>query len=170
MWPAADLERVRALITKTRATGIASEVDGTSSPDLSLRKVKHVRVVNLTMVETTVDMQSVSRSSLSEVHTSTSASTSRSPVPENAELPVAISLSYPPPSDTDHVLSRNGLLVDLVIDAAGKVSSAKLLRKEDSGPGGDSLLAASAHWKFIPAMEYGQPVASHIRLIVSPYQ
>jgi hypothetical protein len=60
--------------------------------------------------------------------------------------------------------------VDLVIDDAGKVNSVKLVNKADDGPIGDSVLTASAGWKFIPAIRHGQAVASRILLTVSPLQ
>jgi hypothetical protein len=53
--------------------------------------------------------------------------------------------------------------VDMVIDAAGKVWSINIEGKPDQ-----DLMEASAGWKFIPAFKFGRPVASHLRLGVTP--
>jgi hypothetical protein len=85
-------------------------------------------------------------------------------------MPVAIFLFIPPPPDARQDFPRSGIVLDLVVDAAGKVFSAKVVNELDSGPVSDSLIAASADWKFIPAMKNGQAVASRIRLTLSPAQ
>ena len=56
------------------------------------------------------------------------------------------------------------MLVDLVIDAAGKVRAA-----ESDNPAFDPLFKNStAEWKFIPAFGNGRAIASRIYLIVEP--
>jgi len=62
------------------------------------------------------------------------------------------------------------LTVDLVVDSAGKVNSAKIVSKDNNGPIADSLIGASRNWEFIPAMKNGRAVASRILLMVSPFQ
>jgi hypothetical protein len=55
--------------------------------------------------------------------------------------------------------------VDMVIDAAGKVWSINIEGKPDK-----DLMDASAGWKFIPALKDGRPVASRLRLGVTPFR
>jgi len=65
-----------------------------------------------------------------------------------------------------HVLSRLALpelLVELVIDSAGKVRSA-----ESAAPAFDaSLKSEVGRWKFVPAFDGGHGVASHVYMLVS---
>jgi hypothetical protein len=166
MWPAADLDRIRSLIVKARAGGICSQVDGIAPPSLQLRKLKRAHVFDLTLSYKAIDPMAAAISGFPQGETP--------PVDSSSEreviMPVPISLYTPPPPDAQHAFPRSGMLVDLVIDAAGKVFSARLVNNEDNGPTGESLIGASGHWKFIPAMKNGQAVASHIRLTVSTYQ
>jgi hypothetical protein len=166
MWPAADLDRIRASIVKARAGGITTQVDGVARPGISLRKLDRIHVYDLTMANKTIDPIAAKMAGLShpaEPQTDSSRS-------GDIVVPQPISISTPRPSDIEHVIPKSGLLLDLVIDDAGKVSSAQLLNEEDKGPIADSLIIASGHWKFIPAIKNGRAVASHIRLAVSPYQ
>lgn len=80
--------------------------------------------------------------------------------------PVAILLWRPPLSPSQQALARSQETLQLVIDEAGKVHSAKLLvPKEDP-----ELMNATKNWKFIPAFKDGRPVAYNLKLDVSPYQ
>jgi len=166
MWPAADLDRIRASIVKACAGGITTQVDGVARPGVPQRKLDRVHVYDLTLANNTIDPAANKMAGLSHP---AEPQTDSSRVGDIA-LPQPISISTPRPSDVEHVIPKSGLLLDLVIDGAGKVSSAKLLNEEDRGPIGDSLIAATGHWKFIPAMKNGRAVASHVRLAVSPYQ
>jgi hypothetical protein len=56
-------------------------------------------------------------------------------------------------------------LVDLVIDVAGKVRSAK-----SAGNTSKDLIADAAGWNFIPAFKNDRPVASHLRLQIGYMQ
>ncbi len=55
------------------------------------------------------------------------------------------------------------VMVNLVIDAAGKVRSAKVEGKPEK-----DLMDATTDWKFIPAFKDGHPVASRLRLGITP--
>ena len=166
MWPAADFDRIRALMVKARAGGISSEVDGVSGPGLQPRKLNRVHVFNLTMSTRTIDPIAAAMVGSHQPETPQM----DSPHSGDIAMPEPISLNIPRPQDVQHVMPRSGLLVDLVIDEAGKVFSASLINEADKGQIGDSLIGASGHWKFIPAIKNGRAVASHIRLNVSPYQ
>ena len=71
----------------------------------------------------------------------------------------------PPPQGVSPAAFNAEVAVDLVIDAAGKVWSIKTEGKTDQ-----DLIDASAGWKFVPALKYGNPVASRLRLGVTPFQ
>jgi len=166
MWPETDIDRIRASIVKARAAGISRQMDGVSQEAAPVRKANRTPVYDLTAFEKSVNLGVLSKSRFPEEQTSQADQV----LPKYVAMPKAISLFSLAPSDSQQGSLRSEVLVDLVIDAAGKVSSARLMHKEDEGPIGESLIAAAGHWKFIPAMEYGQPVASHIRITVSPYQ
>ena len=166
MWPAGDVGRIRELIGKVKAEGISSEVDGVSQASLSLRKLDRVHIFDLTEIKRSADAAAIARHNFPQIEQSEEDSRSEGGIVG----PIAISMYAPPPQDPENAFTHAGVLVELVIDAAGKVSSAKLLNERDEGPLGESLLTASGHWKFIPAMRSGKAVASRIRLTVSPYQ
>jgi hypothetical protein len=77
--------------------------------------------------------------------------------------PQAILLRRPPPGGIQDALPNSEELVDLVVDAAGKVRSAKTVGADDK-----DLIDAAANWKFIPAFKDGRAVASRLRLAVVP--
>ncbi len=141
MWPAADVDRVRAAIVKARARGIHSEADGTSAGPAPGKK-KQARIVD-----------AVSRPG---------AGRGVEVVPPQAillELPHAPEGQMPGPPKA---------LLDLVIDAAGKVRSAEAAGKAQSIP--PEWIAIASTWKFIPAFKDGRPVASRLRIAVTPKQ
>jgi hypothetical protein len=69
----------------------------------------------------------------------------------------------PPPSDAENALPNAEESLDLVVDAAGKVRSAKAV-----GAIEPELINATAQWKFIPAFKEGRPVACRLRFAVTP--
>jgi hypothetical protein len=138
MWPAADVERVRTAVLDARTHGIRAEVDGVSAKGPSGKK-KRVAIFD---------------------------ATSRSE-PNHSEIisPRPIQLRRPPSSAPDQALPESELLLDLVIDSAGKVRSAEPAGKTKRAEA--DLLDATAEWKFIPAFKRDRPVASRLRLAVS---
>ena len=84
--------------------------------------------------------------------------------------PIPIYLSIPLTPANDQALPDSRVILDLVLDAAGKVRSAQLDSRADRGPIGDTLIRASADWNFIPAFKAHRAVACRIRLGVSPQQ
>jgi hypothetical protein len=75
--------------------------------------------------------------------------------------PHPILLRNPPPLDVQQSLPKSEVLLDLVIDAAGKVRTAKPIGKVDK-----DMLDAIAGWKFIPAFKNGHAVACRAHLAV----
>ena len=146
MWPRADAERIRSALIKARAAGIQSQADSRSSgPSMAKRKQAHVFDVSLPGMGHRLEVVS----------------------------PKEILLELPPIAGSAVVGGHEAapgseLLLDLVIDAAGKVRSVTSAgRVEWADP--DQLKLASS-WKFIPAYKDGRPVACRMRLAVSPKQ
>jgi hypothetical protein len=138
MWPAADADRIRVAILDARARGIRAQVDGVSAGVPPGRK-KHVGIFD-----------AIGRSE-----------------PGRSDIipPEPILLQRPPPLGVpEQGLPESELLLDLVIDSAGKVRSAAQVGNSNALR---DLVGATAEWKFIPAFKAGRAVASRLRLAVS---
>jgi len=166
MWPEADFDRIRASIEDARAHGIRSEVDGVSPAALPPGKKRHAHVYDLATSTKTID-PTMAKSLGYNQEDSTAKD---SPPIRDITMPVPILLYTPTLPDGQQAFPRSGLQVDLVVDSAGKVNSAKIVSKDNNGMIADSLIGASGNWKFIPAMKNGRAVASRILLTVSPFQ
>lgn len=77
--------------------------------------------------------------------------------------PEAILLQRPPGSQ-----QQPELVLELIVDRAGKVRSAEPVGMAKSVD--PELISATHSWKFIPAFKDGRPVASRLRIAVSPKQ
>ncbi len=143
MWPAADLERIRAALRDSQDGGIRGQVDDVSPgiSRLGLRKFAYI----YDAVNHIEGRSFSSNSSTADV------------------LPQPILLMRPPPSDAENALPNAEESLDLVVDAAGKVRSAKAV-----GAIEPELINATARWKFIPAFKEGRPVACRLRFAVTP--
>jgi hypothetical protein len=143
MWPPADVDRIRAALINARASGINAQADGTSSGAPRSKK-KHTQVFDA-------------------VHKSGPGS-KLEVIP-----PKAILLDRPPAPEIQLQGSTEPeKLLDLVLDGAGKVRSAEPAGKMKWAD--SELINAALTWKFIPAFKDGRPVASRLRLAVSPRQ
>jgi hypothetical protein len=137
LWPATDMERIRAAIVKARADGMHSKVDGTSTHEPGFHIRKHAAVY-----EAELDYSKEDPGKNFEVDSA----------------PQEILLRRPPPDGMAPASLGAETMLYMVVDAAGKVRSVKPEGKPDK-----QLLAATSGWKFIPAFKAGRPVASHIR-------
>ena len=145
MWPASDFERIRAAILDARARGIRAEVDGVSSGALPGRRRKRTDIYD----------------GLTENHGSDELK-----ILQIDTQPRAIFLGgIVTPAEVPAASLNLEAVVDLVLDAAGKVWSIKTEGKPNK-----DLIDASAQWKFIPALKLGRPVATRLRLGVTPFQ
>jgi hypothetical protein len=143
MWPQVDADRIRAALMKARAVGIRSQADGASVVRREGKK-KPARIFD---------------------------AVSRSGPGRRLEIipPKAILLELLPTSEIQQPgPPLTELLLDLVIDEAGKVRSAE--------PAGNAKWAdpdrikSALTWKFIPGFKDDRAVASRLRLAVSPRQ
>jgi hypothetical protein len=138
MWPAKDVDRIRAAIVSARARGIGAQVDGVSAGPSGKRN-KHAQIFN-----------AISDSGGNKLEV----------IP-----PAPILLRHPPLNIPDQDSSPSEVVVDLVIDSAGKVRSAEPRGK--ATPGDAGLLGAASGWKFVPGFKDGRAVASRTLLAVS---
>ena len=152
MWPASDLDRIHASILDARARGIRRQVDGVSSLSAPARRKKRVMIydnVTENLGGKTVPA-AVGRTDEKEFQVDTQ--------------PQAILLMRPPlPADAPPGASNAAVVVDLVIDSAGKVWSIKTV-----GEPNKDLIGASAQWRFVPGLKDGRPVACRLRMEVAP--
>jgi hypothetical protein len=139
MWPLPDAERIRAALLNARARGIRTQVDGVSS-EVATGRHKRSRVFD------TMGRSGPSKSDVTP--------------------PEPIMLRRPSPPDAPARTSE--VLLDLLIDSAGKVRSVEPAGKIKSVDTG--LIGAAMQWKFIPAFAGGRAVASRLRFAVSAKQ
>ena len=163
LWPASDFGRIRKAIESARDSGIRSEIDAEVSPVPPPLHIWHAEIYNLAT-------QYVEHDYAGKPAGFTENSRVISAPLGNVTAPVPIYMFTPSPPDIGNLFPPSGVFVDLILDAAGKVSSAKVVNKADTGLIGEALIKTSRLWKFIPAMKNGQPVASHIRMTVFPYR
>ena len=141
MWPAADVDRIRAAILNARDRGIRAQVQSVASSDLFGRERR-------TAIFDAINKQGPTNSRSIMVP------------------PKPIMLRRPPPASvSEQDLANSELALDLVIDSAGKVRSAE---PAGNKPWVDTALKdATAQWRFIPALKDGQAVASRMTMAVS---
>jgi hypothetical protein len=161
MWPPADVDRIRTLIQNARAQGIRRELDGVS-PGRSRFPIKKHSLVYDRVSDSVPDSNplawafapGMSGPSKDDVRSF-----------EADTFPIRILMNRPVPPADSTVSLRTEVPLDLVIDSAGKVRSAKLVGTHDT-----DLVEATAGWKFIPAFKFNKPVASRLRLGITPLQ
>jgi len=139
LWPAGDAARIRGALWSVRERGILRQTEGASKGVPGGGKTETRIYEGLIGLGTK---------------------------PEVSVLPQPILLRRPPPEGAAaEILAATEVRLVLVVDAAGKVRSAK---PEDTAEWTDAGLRASvANWKFIPALKNGRAVASRIGYAVS---
>ena len=153
MWPVTDLDRIRAALLSARARGLRSQIDGASTEGPTARK-KRARIFD----ERT-------KSEAREGSPAASGAMERS-IDLTVILPRPILIErLPPLGISEQRAMQLESQLDLVVDSAGKVRSAKAA--ENAQWIDPSLINAAAKWKFIPAFSSGRPVASRIYFFVS---
>lgn len=155
MWPPRDFDRIRASILDARARGIRKEVDGVSSLSAPARRKKRVMIY-----------ANVAKTTQRVVVNDTGGPDDEMKIYQLDTQPQPIFLRRPPPpADVPAASLNKAVVVDLVIDSAGKIWSIKTV----GGPNKD-IIAASAEWKFVPGLKEGRPVAGRLRMEVAPFQ
>ncbi len=158
MWPSSDTERVRTFMLQARARGIRAQVDGVSQrPPRSPLKKALVFPPHSESDSSQADPLSWDYSP------GLSGPAKGSRTFEADTNPIPILLLRPPPENPTDAAMRLEVKVNLVIDSAGKVRSAKPVDKTE----GESF-SYTANWKFIPAFKDGKPVATYMLMGVVP--
>ena len=170
MWPPADLNRIRDSILVARTHGIRQQVDGVSTGSGPLWK-HHPQIYNMdTESKKIVDMTSSQETAISPDMTSSDPGLGER-TPYSVDVgPRPIYLGTPLTQGENQPRLNKEVYLNLVIDEAGKVRSARLANDSDKGPVGDMLISATAGWKFIPAFKDGRPVPCRMRFGVWPYR
>jgi hypothetical protein len=172
LWPPTDFDRIRGSILDAQARGIRRQVDGVSTPDSAPPWKHHAQIYNMdTVRKGLVDMAMPGqRVATAPAMPSPGAGIGeKSPSTVDVE-PEPIYLGTPLSQDDNQPLQTSKVDLNLVIDAAGKVRSARLANEADKGPVGGMLIGATAEWKFIPAFKDGHAVACRVRFGVWPYR
>jgi hypothetical protein len=149
MWPSSDVERIRVAISNAHLHGILRGVDHSSRGS---SHGHHATIYDATGI-------SYVQAGLNPVN-GTPGVNNEPPIVQ----PKSILLRRPPP-EAGESLARDEETIELVVDAAGKVRSAKIVDGVDK-----KLVDAAAGWHFIPAFRDEQPVACRFRLKVWPLQ
>jgi hypothetical protein len=145
MWPSSDADRVRTAIANARERGLCSQVDAVS---------------HLTAPRTPSNSSAIYKETISfgfgilGIQDARLADT----------VPRQILLRIPSPRNPQQWDEVKHL--ELVIDDAGKVRSARMVGMKDSRLRDDpskKWIEAAAGWKYIPAFKDGHPKASHCR-------
>jgi hypothetical protein len=162
MWPESDFDRIRAAILTARAKGIRSQVNGISHESAPYKfKRKHAMIF-----DRVGDVDPEKSHELSFAYAAGMSGPGKDKHTFEADTyPIPILLRRPSPVDASRSALAAIVLVNLVVDAAGKVRSAKAEGKPEK-----DLLDATAGWKFVPAFKDGRPVASRLQLGVTPLQ
>src|SRR5262249_15786422 len=140
-----DLERIRSAIMNARKSGIESQVDSVASKGHLGRN--HAYVYDAFNVNGSPEDPLTPRSSDQRA--------------DSKPQPILLRRL----SLDDAVLPQSEQVVEMVIDAGGKVRSAKTTNGKDIG-----LLSDYAGWKFIPAFKDNRPVASRMGLSLSYFR
>jgi hypothetical protein len=155
MWPAADLERIRGAIADAHAHGILEGVESASRGRSGRPSHSHATIYDA--VATAVSTDSPRRNWVGGA------------VPDSDSEPTVVqpkSILLRRPS-TENPMGHSGddESIELVVDVAGKVRSAKIVSGSDQ-----QLIDAAAGWQFIPAFREGRPVACRFRMHVRSLQ
>lgn len=150
LWPAEDVERIRSAISSLHQRGILRGVGQTRHPAPRKHFMKIYDAVDTAVVV----------SSYNPAGGAPDASQTEPPVTQ----PKSILLRRPPPSANGPDLPTNEM-VELVVDVAGKVHSAKIIDGSDK-----PLIEATGGWHFIPAFRDGRPVACRFRITLGAYK
>lgn len=152
LWPARDVDRIRGEIERARASGILTQLAG-AAPH-ARRAPGTVKVYDLRK-ETQPEPEFMGRRHI--------------PAPTNAPIlpPQPIMLDRLVPLGVTEADLPDTEVLELVVDSAGKVRSVEPAELGDPNftP---SLKSDALNWKFVPALNQGQPVASRIFLLITP--
>ena len=162
MWPPSDLNRIRTAIVDAQARGLRAQVDGVSHNVLPLRQAQRGEIYERVGSDSGFSSPSQYEHYEHSEHADTA--------------PLQILLRIPPAQNAKHWAEAKQM--ELVVDEAGKVRSARImtpLLDKDAVPQAGNApsaefnkdwVAAAAGWKYIPAFKLGRPKAFRSMLLV----
>jgi len=168
MWPATDVDRIRASLKDMQSRGILRQVEVGDKPGVRPPWKRHAVIF---------DTVTVSRKTLDEANNvrSIAGDAPGASVRREGETQTTVDFAPEPiylglivRRDRGSTVPDSMVYLNLVIDAAGKVRSAKLEKNADHGAAEAAEISASSTWNFIPAFKMGRAVACQIRLGVLP--
>ncbi len=173
-WPPSDEARVQGAIAAARARGIDSQVKTIASPSLPAKWNDASFVYSHRRPESTSEEAEVASASSywgpEMAHPGGLGEQDTPHTPRELAVdtvPRPISMWRPPPSESEALqIMQSEETVELIIDEAGKVWSARMISPK-SVP---RLVSAAGGWKFIPARKDGKPVAFLSKMVVNPYR
>jgi hypothetical protein len=148
MWPPEDINRIRTALSGARQRGILRGIDRVSKTS------KHKRQVHV--YDATASSGPVSRTILNP----NGGAPDTEAVESSVVQPKSILLRRPPPAEVEEFRATDAVL-ELLVDGAGKVRSARMLNGTDK-----RWVQAASGWHFVPALRDGSPVACRFRLSV----
>ena len=146
MWPSGDVDRIRNAISDLHDRGILKDLGYWRR---AASRKSHAKIYDAIINSPVV-------TNLNPYGGAPDPSQTEAPIIQ----PKSILLRRPPISPDGTFPSANET-IELLVDAAGKVRSAKVLKATDI-----PLVQASSGWHFIPAFHDGLPVACRFRLAV----
>ena len=150
MWPVSDIDRIHSLLASLHARGILAQTEGPEhKTNLGVLK-PHVEIY---------DIWKPDERGSNGPNYSSSLGPGGLPRETSVIEPKPILLRRTSQSQDNFALLDSNEVLELVVDAAGKVHSARILNGTDT-----SLIAATKSWQFIPAFRNGAPVACRFRL------
>jgi TonB family protein len=170
-WPSGDVARVKAAIVAARARGIEAKVTKVASAPVL---PKHIQRAFVYEYLKPVAKEGQTAAGVAHGASGLGESGAVHVAEQGAQMqlyeadtgPKPILLWRPPPSEAELARVEGEETVELMIDEAGKVESARMV-----APGSDpELLRAAKGWKFIPASRNERPVAYKLRMVVQPYR
>lgn len=148
MWPSQDFNRIQKALSDVRQGGILRGIDRPAK----VSKRGHVAIYDVTGGSGLVEYRTVPNPGKGAPDTTEQ---------ESAVVPPKSILLRRPSPDVAEESHAAGAALELVVDAAGKVRSAKLLNGADK-----YWIEVSAGWHFIPALRDGRPIVCRFRLSV----
>jgi hypothetical protein len=162
MWPGSDFDRIRTAILNARAKGIRSQVNIVSHESSPNRFRKKHAMIYDRVADTDPDKSN----ELNFAYAPGMSGPGKDKHTFEADTyAIPILLRRPTSLEAPRAVLETEVSVNLVIDSAGKVRSAKAEGKQDK-----DLMGATGGWKFVPAFKDGRPVASRLQLGVTPLQ
>ncbi len=159
MWPSSDLNRIQTAIADAQTRGLRTQVDGVSHNVLPFRQSQRADIYE------EVGSSFRGFQYVQDMHSD-----------RTDTGPVQILLRIPPPPNAAHWAETKQM--ELVVDEAGKVRSARIMTPvldKDAVPEAANApsaefdkdwVAAAAGWKYIPALKLGRPKPFRSMLLV----